>query len=321
MNALRQKLRWLILAIIISFLLYTVTVIWVDAAQVWNTLAHLGMWTAIAILGLSLLNYLLRFARWQLYTQRLGYHIPLAHNIAYYLAGFALTVTPGKSGEALRSLYLKPYGMPYTQSLAAFFTERLLDIITITLLAALIMLAIPGYGGLIGFFMVLLILLTLLITHPVLPHRLHCWANQQPVNRWRHAARHLANLLAAAKKLLQIKPFYGGLALGMLAWGAEGWGFYLTLRALEFPIPLLTATGIYAVAVLAGALSFLPGGLGGTEAVMGGLLLAHGASPATAVAATLICRLATLWFAVFIGLLILTGVEFIQPRATALKLH
>ena len=53
--------------------------------------------------------------------------------------------------------------------------------------------------------------------------------------------------------------------------------------------------------MLAGALSFLPGGLGGTEVVMGGLLIAFGADGATAVAITLLCRLATLWFAVALG--------------------
>lgn len=64
---------------------------------------------------------------------------------------------------------------------------------------------------------------------------------------------------------------------------------------------MMTGVGIYAIAVLAGALSFLPGGLGGTEAVMGVLLVAFGADGATAVAITLLCRLATLWFAVALG--------------------
>jgi len=50
-----------------------------------------------------------------------------------------------------------------------------------------------------------------------------------------------------------------------------------------------------------GALSFMPGGLGGDEAVMVGLLVWQGLDAADAVAATVIIRVTTLWFAVLLG--------------------
>jgi len=68
--------------------------------------------------------------------------------------------------------------------------------------------------------------------------------------------------------------------------------------------------GIYSVSVLAGALSFIPGGLGSTEAVMVLLLTLVGVNTPAAIAATLICRLATLWFAVIIGGAVLAALEF-----------
>jgi uncharacterized protein (TIRG00374 family) len=67
------------------------------------------------------------------------------------------------------------------------------------------------------------------------------------------------------------------------------------------PLPLALAMSIYATSMLAGALSFMPGGLGGAEAVMVALLVWQGMDTGTAVAATLIIRLTTLWFAVVIG--------------------
>jgi uncharacterized protein (TIRG00374 family) len=68
---------------------------------------------------------------------------------------------------------------------------------------------------------------------------------------------------------------------------------------------------IYAVTTVAGALSFLPGGLLVTEAGMTLLLVqsARGVDEPTAVAATLLIRLATLWFAVLIGLIALTALR------------
>jgi uncharacterized protein (TIRG00374 family) len=68
---------------------------------------------------------------------------------------------------------------------------------------------------------------------------------------------------------------------------------------------------------LAGALSFLPGGLGGAEAVMGVMLVAFGADGAAAVAITLLCRIATLWFAVALGGIAVAVLHFggRQPNA------
>ena len=77
------------------------------------------------------------------------------------------------------------------------------------------------------------------------------------------------------------------------------------LVALDHPLPMSTAVFIYAFAMLVGALSFLPGGLGGSEAAMIALLSLNGFPEASAVTATLICRLATLWFAVGLGAIFL----------------
>jgi len=61
------------------------------------------------------------------------------------------------------------------------------------------------------------------------------------------------------------------------------------------------AIGIYSIALLGGALFFLPGGLGSTEAFMLLLLMQAGLDPVSASAATIISRVTTLWFAVLLG--------------------
>jgi uncharacterized protein (TIRG00374 family) len=105
-----------------------------------------------------------------------------------------------------------------------------------------------------------------------------------------------------------------GLGLGVISWLAEAVGFYVILRELQIPMELPAAVGVYAVAMLAGAVSFVPGGLGGTEVVMASLLILGGAPPPAAVAATTITRLATLWFAVVLGILALMASEFVLGR-------
>jgi len=93
--------------------------------------------------------------------------------------------------------------------------------------------------------------------------------------------------------------------LTLAAWAAQGIAVWLICRDMGVPLDLLTATGFYAVAMVAGALSALPAGLGGTEAVLTGLLVAQSATPGQALSITVLVRLLTLWLAVAIGVVAL----------------
>jgi uncharacterized protein (TIRG00374 family) len=103
-------------------------------------------------------------------------------------------------------------------------------------------------------------------------------------------------------------PLATATALALPAWTCECIGFALIVNA--FPgahVELGLAMVIYASTTIAGALSFLPGGLGVTEGAMT-MLLVHGTAQidgSTALDATLLTRLATLWFAVVLGLVCL----------------
>jgi uncharacterized protein (TIRG00374 family) len=68
--------------------------------------------------------------------------------------------------------------------------------------------------------------------------------------------------------------------------------------------PLL-ASSLYAAAMVGGAVSMLPAGLGGTEALLTGSLVLYGAPLALALAATVLIRILTLWLAVGLGALAL----------------
>jgi uncharacterized protein (TIRG00374 family) len=100
--------------------------------------------------------------------------------------------------------------------------------------------------------------------------------------------------------------------LGLCAWGAEAGAFWVLLQAMQSPQSLVTAVSVYAFAMLAGAVSFMPGGLGGSEATMVLLLTVCQVPLPTAVSATLVIRVATLWFAVFLGIVALS-IRFRAP--------
>ena len=297
----KRLIRPLLWSVLAAVLIYGGSMIVSDLNAIGRSIARLGPAGWAIVLSLSLLNYGLRFIRWQIYLHRLHCWIPARLSLAYYLGGFAFTTTPGKAGEAVRSLYLKRHGLAYVHSLAAFFTERLVDLVAMVLLALAAALTFPGY-----LWPVLTVTALVIALLPVIHSgRLHAGLDRQlqrlSSTRIRSGGSRLLDLLRSSSGLLRSAPLYAGLTLAVLAWGAEGVAFHVILVNLDVDTTVGLAVGIYSVSVLAGALSFIPGGLGSTEAVMVLLLTLMGADTPTAIAATLICRIATLWFAVVIG--------------------
>ncbi|WP_026278681.1 lysylphosphatidylglycerol synthase transmembrane domain-containing protein [Thioalkalivibrio sp. ALJ3] len=314
------RMRAVMLSVIAAVVLYLGVALWAGATEVWHALTLVGIGGLLLALSLSLVNYSLRFTRWQLYLRRLGHHVPLRGSAHIYLAGFALTTTPGKTGEALRGVLLKRRHVPYPDSFAAFVSERLSDLIAVVLLSMLGFTLVVKGGWLIlaGASAVALALVILSWRRPLA--RLQAWTDRPGQRLWR-TIHHLATVLLQARRCHRPALLAGTTLLSVVAWSAEALAFWWILNAMGFEASFAFAAFVFALAMLAGALSFLPGGLGGTEAVMVGLLLLHDMPAADAVAATMLIRFTTLWFAVILGLIALgtnpeaRGRE--QPEATA----
>lgn len=288
---------------------YGAWVVFSGAGEVWAAIKNLGWSGWGIILGLSLFNYLLRFIRWDMYLRRLGYRVPFGSNLLAYLGGFGFTTTPGKVGEAVRSVYLKPFGVGYIQSLSAFFVERLVDMLSMIIVASLAAYAFESTRW--------LVVVTFVVTFAFLPLIHSQWLHDfidgrreaMSSAKLRSMGEHLLSTLRTSSELLKSGPLYIGLLLGLLAWGAEGFALWVVLDRMGADVTFFVAAGIYGVSVLAGAVSFVPGGLGGTEIVMGSLLVLAGVDAPIAASAVIVCRIATLWFAVALGLGCVLGLE------------
>ena len=302
-------IRQFLVCVVLSIVFYGAWVLFSDPDEVLASVNRLGWEGWGIILGLSLFNYLLRFIRWHIYLARLGCSVPVARNLLAYLGGFGFTTTPGKVGEAVRSVYLKPYGVGYVESLSAFFVERLVDMLSMIVVASLAAYAFESTRW--------LLVLTFLVTFAFLPlihsQRFIAFLDRKrqlfSSERLLKLGEHFMSLLATSANLLRSGPLYTGLLIGLVAWMAEGIALYIVLDRMGVEMSLFLAAGIYGVSILAGAVSFVPGGLGGTEIVMGSLLILTGVDAPVAASAVIVCRIATLWFAVLIGLMCVVGLE------------
>ena len=303
LNISSKQKRSLSLSLILAAGFYLTYVIIAGYENLIAAISTLGLHGCLFLLLCSFSNYLIRFLRWHYFVRHLGHHIPFRLHFQYYLAGFALTTTPAKAGEIIRSLYLKNHGVNISHSLASFFCERFLDVIVVGLLATLAILDFEKYRLFIFIVIIcLLILLTTLRSYH-LQYFLHHFATKSSRKLIKQPVEYLAILLRNAHTLLQPKPLYWGMISGTFAWAFQGIAFYYILLTFNIEIAFTTAIAIYAISLLAGALSFIPGGIGATEAIMYLLLVQSGVDTTNALVIPLISRISTLWFAVFIGFL------------------
>jgi uncharacterized protein (TIRG00374 family) len=312
--------RWIWIAIVAVIGVAAIVMVG-DVRSLGDRLSGFSWMAFAACIGLAVLNYVIRFFRWQLYLRHQRVDVPVASSAVVFGAGLSLSITPAKLGELVKSYLLREmHGTPATQTAPIVVAERVTDLIALLLLAIV---GVAAYGmdktlviaaaALVGFGLVLLAwprparALIGLVTRP------------RFLQRFRKPMNALYDGLAA---LCRPKLLILATLIAIPAWGAECIGFAEIVNA--FPgaqVDLGLAMVIYAATTIAGALSFLPGGLGVTEASMT-MLLVHGAAQvdkATALDATLLTRLATLWFAVLLGLVCLAFARARIARLTGSK--
>ncbi len=237
-------------------------------------------------LALTALNYLLRFWRWQRYLARLEIDVPAGRSFAIFLAGLSGTITPAKLGEVLKCALLKrSFGVPVRRSVPIVLAERVTDATGVVALAVVggagtnrwpvLVLAVVGVAAIV-----------LVVRSPLLE---------------RFAG--LGEAPGAARALLETPLLVGMTAVSAVSWFFECLAAYVCVSGLGLDLSLGDTIVVFSLGSLAGALSLLPGGLGVAETSMTGLMQVLGDVPrAAAVAATVLIRLATLWFAVLLGL-------------------
>ncbi|MEJ7652483.1 MAG: lysylphosphatidylglycerol synthase transmembrane domain-containing protein [Chloroflexia bacterium] len=109
-----------------------------DARQLWRTLETFRWEFIPLILGLTVLNYALRFVKWHYYLGLIGAAgVGLRASLSIFLSGLTMAMTPGKVGELLKSVLLRrATGTPLSVSAPIVMAERLTDGVALLFLSA-----------------------------------------------------------------------------------------------------------------------------------------------------------------------------------------
>jgi len=312
--AFPEKLgRRLFLGVVFGMLVYAGLILWGDAAGMRRALAEIPWMLLPAACGLSLLNYLIRFVRWERYRVLLGIRLGRRDSFLIFLSGLALTVTPGKMGETFKSWLIKRVeGTPVHKSAPIVVAERFTDLCGFLILVAVGgIVSEPEYQWIFWATLALCVVLLALAGSRRVARAFVRLFERLPALR--RLASRVEGAFESTRVLLAPRELFLPTLISTAGWTCECTAFWLLARQLSPDgLPFLFAVFTFALSAVAGAvLIIFPGGLGVTEASMGALLqreyvaagLAREVARSNALSATILIRLCTLWFAVGVGLL------------------
>lgn len=282
-----------------------------DFTRIQALFTRLGLALVSILLLLSCVNFTLRALRWHWFTRRLGLAVPFSGSIVNYLAGFSMGVTPGRMGELIRLWLLRrSHGISYHRALPLLIADRVNDLLVIVVLA--LCAGMMTDNASVAY--IIIALLLMLAANVALRHPRYLLAAIDTLysltRRWRRLFAAARRTLRTGREMFSAPNAALASIFSIAAWFAECMAFYILLSALDTGVSIASATFIYTFATLVGAISFLPGGLGGFEATAVILLGARGVDIGTAVFATSVIRLTTLWFSVAIGSFFLSYMLF-----------
>lgn len=307
-NLLLRFRRWVIAAIAFGAAIYLIGSIWAGFDEVGAALGQFQWIYALPIIGLTLLNYGLRFLKWHGFLNLLGVKMPFWENAANFTAGLAMVISPGKAGELLKPYVVRERtGTPMAHTIPALLAERITDAIAMVILAGI---SVSTYfadqvwvlvliGGLIAAGLVVV------GNHRLTELLLSIGARLPLVSR---VVPKLREMVSATRTCLAPGPLLFAVTVSVLAWFAECVGFWLVFAGLDVEATLDFSVFLYAFATLAGGA--MPGGIGVSEgALAGGAETLLHIDKGLAVAASLLIRIATLWLGVGLGALALFRVS------------
>lgn len=311
--------RRLLLGVVLGLAVYAALALWADLEGLGEALGAIPWWAPAAACALSLLNYLVRFPRWQRYLALTGSEVRGWTSLRIYLAGLSLTVSPGKVGEAMKSWLLRAEdGTPIARSAPIVLAERLTDLLGFLVLIAVTSTA-ADHAWISGAALALTAALLVLVGSRGAARLATGIVGRLPLIG--SMAGRLDESLEASRRLLSPRELPLATALATLGWFLECVACWIIARSVLPPgigpvegLGLAEVTYAFALSAVAGAVVVIaPGGLGVTEGLLTGLLetgyraanVAALPVRGAALSVTLVTRLCTLWFAMAVGLVAL----------------
>lgn len=299
--------RHIAIGAVLGAVVYALLAVWGDVRAMGEHALGFPTEVFLGALGLTLVNYALRFVKWHWYLGHLEVRVPVVQSAIVFVAGMVMAITPGKVGEVLKSMLLEASDdIAFEETAPVVVAERMTDLLGLAAMGGLGAVTFAYGQWIFGGTVAVLLLAVVVMQQERWVRWVLCRLEGVPLLG--SIQSQLETAYESMKSLVGWRILAGTTVLSILAWSMEGVALYWILVATgATETTMFAAFFAYALATVAGAISFLPGGLGVAEGSLIGVLLFLGIVQSDSLAAfvTYLIRFATLWFGVGLGLVAL----------------
>ena len=259
-------------------------------------------------LGLAFFSNTVRFLKRAITLRVSGIKgITFFDSVRLFMASLPLDAAPARVGDSYNSLWLfRLAGQPAYRSSSIYLLEQISDNLSIFVLTAFGVIAYPAFWPLFVLVLLLFIIATIFLRIKHRDTEMATMTERLPV--YKQLFRDLHTCIDAHPALFSSSHLAITLLLGIVSRASEGAVLFFILSGLGMAptLPLAAASIlVYAFTASIATVTSIPGGMGVVEASMALILtVLFDIHPGTAVAATLLFRIATFWINLGVGLLI-----------------
>ena len=291
-------------SIVLGTLVVLILAVYADLDAIVSAFVQFEWRYVFLIIALTILNYLLRFYKWDYYLSILDIDVNKKDSAIVFFSGLTMSVTPGKLGEVLKSYLLKKMdGISISRTAPIIFAERFTDVIGLAILSSFGAIVFKHGELVLAIILLVIISIVAIVQSRSISLRLIGFGEKIPViSKFVH---HLHELYESAYTLLRLRTLLIAIGISVVSWFFECLAMWYVLKGFGLDLSLIFATFVFAFSSMASAVSMLPGGLGVAEGSIVGIFYTMEVPKAIAAGSALIIRFCTLWFGVLIGALTL----------------
>ena len=287
--------------IIATISLYFIFLVISDLGEVYAQLNKMDTNYLPIILLLIPLCWIVLFTRWNLLLKNSNVYVPVKDNLKIYLSGFALSITPGKVGELIKSQLLKnKFGIPREKTAPIVLVEQLYNIIGIIGVSILGLWYFEFGAHIILIAASLLVIILILISSKRLFEKFLTLLSR--IKFLSQYTSTFSNSYDVLRKSTRGWVVVYASALSIAFWLIESVIAYFVLLSFGVNhIEFLSVITTYTSSIILGVASFLPLGIGVVEGSLAGFFTLQGVDVSVALTLVIFIRIFTRWIAVSVG--------------------
>ena len=236
--------------------------------------------------------------------KKLGINVSNKDNLMLYFAGLSMLVTPGGTGQIIKSYFLKnKFGIEISKSFPLVFVERYNDLIAIMTIVTTILVIIQNYKLLLAVSVIWVIIILIYFIFRWNKVYIKIESIFTKINFLKKRIDGFSKSYKGLQTTTSKKMMIENWMFSIVAWCIDAISVYLIFLGFNQNLDLIYTTFVMYTSLLIGFITFLPAGLGVTELSVIGLLTSKGIEISLVTSIIIMIRLTSIWFATIIGLL------------------